>query len=37
MLLALAITLAVPETSYWPLLLLLLPDAVLRWVRRRRR
>ena len=35
MLLALAITLAVPETSYWPLLLLLLPDAVLRWVRRR--
>ena len=34
MLLALAITLAFPGTSYYPLLLLLLPDLVLRWARR---
>jgi len=34
MMLALAVTLAFPSTSYFPLLLLLLPDLLLRWVRR---
>ena len=37
MLIALAITLAVPATSYLPLLLLMLADNVVRWWRRLRR